>query len=144
MKNKVILIGRLTKDPEARYTPEGTCVCNFSLATSESWKDKSTGEKVEKTEYHRIVVWRKLAEICGQYLTKGKLIYVEGKLQTRNWEQDGVTRYITEVIIDDMLMMPDGKRKETGQQEGYQQSPPQQGYQQPPPQPNVRDDDIPF
>ena len=84
--NKVILIGRLGRDPEIRYTPNGDAVANFSIATSENWKDKNTGEKKEKTEWHRLVAFRRLAEIIGEYLTKGSQIYIEGKLQTREWD----------------------------------------------------------
>jgi single-strand DNA-binding protein len=96
--NKAILVGNLGRDPEGRYTPDGTAVANFSIATSESWTDKASGEKREATEWHNIVVWRRLAEICGEYLSKGRQVYVEGKLQTRSWEQDGVTRYKTEIV----------------------------------------------
>ena len=84
--NKVILIGRLGSDPEVRYTPSGVAVANFNIATSEEWKDKDSGEKRERTEWHRIVVWRRLGEICGEYLSKGRQVYVEGRLQTRDWE----------------------------------------------------------
>jgi len=105
MVNKVILIGRLGKDPETRYTTGVDAVTNFSIATNETWTDKTTGEKKEKTEWVNIVAWRKLGEICGEYLKKGQLIYVEGKLQTRSWEKDGVTRYMTEVNINNMQML---------------------------------------
>lgn len=95
--NKVILIGRLGQDPELKYTPSGSPVCNFSLATSENWVDKS-GQKQEKTEWHRVVVWGKLAELCGQYLSKGREAYIEGKLQTRSYDdKEGNKRYTTEV-----------------------------------------------
>lgn len=94
--NKVIILGRLGQDPELKTTPTGNSVCNFSIATSESWNDKS-GQKQERTEWHRIVVWGKLAELCGQYLSKGRQAYVEGKLATRSWDQDGVKRYATEI-----------------------------------------------
>ncbi|MEN6487814.1 MAG: single-stranded DNA-binding protein, partial [Smithella sp.] len=105
MVNKVILIGRLGKDPEVRYTPDGAMVTNFTLATDESYKDKN-GEKVQKTEWHRIVTYRKLAEICGNYLVKGKLIYIEGKIQTRSWEdKEGVKRQTTEIVANDMKML---------------------------------------
>ena len=104
--NKVILIGNLGADPEVRYTPDGAPVANFNLATSESWNDRTSGEKQERTEWHRLVVWRKLAEIAGQYLKKGSKIYVEGKLQTRSWEdQSGQKRYTTEVVVNDMQML---------------------------------------
>ena len=106
--NKVILIGNLGADPELKYTPSGVPVVNFSLATSESWTDKS-GERQERTEWHRIVLWRKLAEIAGQYLRKGSKLYVEGKLQTRSWDdQSGQKRYTTEVVVNDMQML-DGR-----------------------------------
>jgi single-strand DNA-binding protein len=95
--NKVILLGRLGQDPELKYTPGGAAVCNFSLATTEAWTDKS-GQKQEKTEWHRIVVWGKLAELCNQYLAKGRQAFVEGRLQTRSWEQEGTKRYTTEIM----------------------------------------------
>ena len=105
MVNKAILIGRLGKDPEVRYTPDGTMVTNFNVATDEQWKDKS-GEKVQKTEWHRIVAFGKLAEICGNYLVKGKLIFVEGRIQTRSWEdKEGVKRFTTEIIANNMQML---------------------------------------
>jgi len=102
--NRVILIGRLGKDPETRYMTSGEAVTNATLATSENWKDKS-GEKQEKTEWHNLVFYRRLAEIAGEYLKKGSQIYVEGKLQTRKWEKDGATRYTTEVIVNEMTML---------------------------------------
>lgn len=96
--NKVIILGRLGQDPELKYTPSGAAVCNFSVATSETWNDKNSGQKQEKTEWHRIVVWGKLAELCNQYLSKGRQAFVEGKLQTRSWEdKDGQKRYTTEI-----------------------------------------------
>lgn len=95
--NKVILLGRLGQNPEVRYTPSGAAVANFSVATNESWTDKS-GQKQERTEWHRVVVWGKLAELCNQYLSKGRQAYIEGRLQTRQWQdKDGQTRYTTEV-----------------------------------------------
>lgn len=102
--NKVILVGNLTKDPELRYTPNGAAVATFSIATNSTWtKD---GEKHEETEYHRLVAWSKLAEICSQFLVKGSKIYVEGKLKTRKWtDQNNVERYTTEIIISDMVML---------------------------------------
>ena len=109
--NKSILLGRLGGDPDVRYTQAGTAVVNFSLATTEKWKDRD-GERQEKTEWHRIVAWKKLAEICGEYLKKGSQIYLEGKLQTRKWEdRDGNTRYTTEVLMNQMTMLGDGKGK---------------------------------
>lgn len=96
--NKVILLGRLGQDPELKYTPSGAAVCNFSLATTEAWTDKSSGQKNERTEWHRIVVWGKLAELCNQYLAKGRQAFVEGRLQTRSWDdQNGQKRYTTEI-----------------------------------------------
>lgn len=96
--NKVILLGRLGQDPELKYTPGGSPVCNFSVATTESWTDKS-GQKQEKTEWHRVVVWGKLAELCNQYLAKGRQCFLEGRLQTRSWDdKDGNKRYTTEVM----------------------------------------------
>lgn len=103
--NKVMLIGRLGKDPDLRYTQQGQAVAGFSLATSETWTDKG-GEKQERTEWHNIVAWAKLAELCGQYLKKGRLVYVEGKIQTRKWEdKEGAARYTTEIVISDMAML---------------------------------------
>jgi single-strand DNA-binding protein len=102
--NKVILIGNLGKDPEVRYMPNGEAVANWSVATSETWKDKS-GVKQEKTEWHNCVAYRKLAEIIGEYMKKGSSGYFEGRLQTRKWEKDGVTRYSTEIIVDQMVML---------------------------------------
>ena len=96
--NKVILLGRLGRDPELRTTQGGNSVCSFSVATSEAWKDKQTGEKQERTEWHNIVAWGKLAEICSQYLAKGAQAYIEGKLQTTKYDKDGVERYKTEIV----------------------------------------------
>lgn len=98
--NKAIIVGNLGQDPEVRYTQEGVAVANFSVATSEAWIDKQSGEKREQTDWHKIVVWRKLAENCGEYLKKGRQVYVEGKLQTRPWEKDGQTFYTTEIKAD--------------------------------------------
>lgn len=109
MLNKVMLIGYVGKDVELRYTPAGAPVANFSMATSERWKSK-TGEKVEKTEWHKIAAFNKLAEICGEYLTKGKLVYIEGKIQTRSWEdKDGIKRYSTEIVANNMTMLGGSK-----------------------------------
>ena len=103
--NKVILIGRLGKDPETRYMPNGEAVTNAALATSENWKDKS-GEKQEKTEWHNLVFYRRLAEIAGEYLKKGSQVYIEGKLQTRKWQtKEGQDRYSTEIIVNEMTML---------------------------------------
>ncbi len=104
--NKVILIGRLGADPEMRYTPQGRAVTNFRIAINRTWKDPNTGEPQEATEWVRIVAWGNLAEICNRYLTKGRLVYVEGRLQTRSWEgQDNIRRYTTEVVAQDMIML---------------------------------------
>ena len=101
--NKVILLGRLGRDPEVKYTQSGTAIANFSIATSEQWyKD---GEKQEKTEWHNIIAWKRLGEICGEYLHKGSHVYIEGKLQTNKWEKDGVTRYKTEIVATQMQML---------------------------------------
>ncbi len=105
MINKAMLVGRLGKDPEVRYTPDGAMVTSFSLATDEQWKDKN-GEKVQKTEWHKIVTFGKLAEICGNYLVKGKLIFIEGRIQTRSWDdKEGVKRYTTEIVANNMQML---------------------------------------
>jgi len=105
MVNKAILIGRLGADPDVRYTPDGMMVTNFRLATDLQWKDK-TGERVSKTEWHRIVTFGKLAEICNSYLSKGKMVFIEGRIQTRAWDdKDGVKRYTTEIIASDMKML---------------------------------------
>ena len=112
--NKAMVIGRLTRDPEMKTTPNGQTVTSFSIATGFSWTDQS-GQKQEKTEFRNVVTWRKLAEICGQYLTKGKRIYLEGRIQTRDWVgQDGVKRYRTEIIADNMIML-DGGTPRSGQ-----------------------------
>lgn len=104
--NKVIIVGNLGRDPETRYMPNGEAVTNVAVATTESWKDKSSGDKKEVTEWHRITFYRKLAEIAGQYLKKGSSVYVEGRLQTRKWtDKDGVERYTTEIIADTMQML---------------------------------------
>lgn len=104
--NKAILIGRLGRDPEVRYTQDGSAVANFTIATSEEWKDRESGEKRERTEWHRIVAFRKLGEICGKYLAKGRQIYVEGRIQTRKWEdREGNTRYTTEIVASDVQFL---------------------------------------
>jgi single-strand DNA-binding protein len=111
--NKVIIVGNLGRDPETRYMPNGEAVTNIAVATTESWKDKSSGDKKEITEWHRITFYRKLAEIAGQYLKKGSQVYVEGRLQTRKWtDKDGVERYTTEIIADSMQML--GSRQGMG------------------------------
>jgi len=153
MVNKVFLIGNMGKDPEVKYTPSGDAVVNFTLATSESWKDKQSGEKRSKTEWHSIVAWRRLAEIIGEYLHKGSRIYVEGKLQTRSWEtDDGSKRYKTEVVINEMKMLGD-KGGASSNQSGYSQQAPGSQSQSAPGgggapggqrQYPGQDDDIPF
>jgi len=108
--NKAIMIGRLGKDPELRYTPSGTACATFSVATSESWKDDDGNEKV-KTDWHHVVAWRKLGEICQQYLKKGSQVFIEGKIRTRSWEKDGNKQYITEIIADHIQFL--GSKTET-------------------------------
>lgn len=104
--NKVILVGNLGADPETKYMPSGDCVCNLSVATTESWKDKNSGEKVERTEWHRVVMFRRLAEIAGEYLRKGSQVYLEGKLKTRKWQdKNGNDRYTTEIEANEMQML---------------------------------------
>ena len=145
--NLVIILGNLGNDPEMRYMPNGDLVANLSIATSETWNDKNTGEKREKTEWHRVVAYRKTAEIIGQYTRKGSKLYVEGKLQTRKWtDNNGVDRYTTEIIADSVQLL-DSRRDDQDGQQGYQQ----QGYQQqqrqqhnPPPQDDFDDPTIPF
>lgn len=104
--NKAMLIGNLTRDPELRYTPSGTAVCSFRVATNRSWTPSDGGERKEETEFHRIVAWNKLAELCSQLLTKGRKVYVEGRLQTRSWEPaEGEKRYTTEIVAEDMVIL---------------------------------------
>ena len=124
--NKVILIGTLGKDPETKYFQDGTAVCNFSVATSESWKDKQ-GQRQEKTEWHRVTAFRKLAEICGQYLGKGAKVYVEGKLQTRSYEKNGQTLYVTEIVAEEVQFLGGGQGQGQAQSQGQGQARPQQG-----------------
>lgn len=115
--NKVILVGNLGRDPEMKYTASGAAIANITVATSESWNDKQTGEKVEKTEWHRVVFFRRLAEIAGEYLRKGSQVYIEGKLQTRKWQdQSGQDRYTTEIVGDEMQML--GGRGDSGGSSG--------------------------
>ena len=133
--NKVILIGNLGADPEVRYMPQGGAVANMTLATSESWTDKNTNEKKEQTEWHRVVIYQRLAEIAGEYLRKGSKVYIEGKLKTRKWtDKDGVERYTTEIVANELQML-DGRGD--GQQQGGGMSGGQQGggYQRPAQQP---------
>ena len=158
--NKVILVGTCGQDPETRYLPSGNAVTNLSLATSEQWTDKQTGQKVEKTEWHRVALFGKVAEIAGEYLRKGSQVYIEGKLQTREWEKDGIKRYTTEIIVDMQGTMqllggrPNGdeggaqRQSRPAPQREPQQAPsqerpaPQQA--QPAPDYDSFDDDIPF
>jgi len=141
--NKVILIGNLGDDPKVITTDSGTTIANVSLATSESWKDKA-GEKQERTEWHRLVCFNRLAEIVGEYLHKGSKVYVEGKIQTRKWQdQEGQDRYSTEIVVHDMQMLdakPGGAQQQAPQQESRRQAPQQQsrGSEEP------FDDDLPF
>ena len=112
--NKVIIVGRLGKDPEVRYTPNGQAVANFTVATSDNWKDKTSGEKQEKTEWHRIVVWGRLAELSRDYLKKGKQVYVDGRLQTRSWDdKDGNKKYITEIVANNIQFLGSATDKTT-------------------------------
>lgn len=143
--NKVILVGRLGKDPEVRNLENGATVANFTMATSESYKDKTTGEKKEITEWHNIALWRGLAEIAAKYLHKGDMIYVEGKLRTRSWEKEGVTRYTTEIIGDNMTMLST-KREGSGNPEYRPSAAPQQNIANGDfkPAPDSGTDDLPF
>ena len=152
--NKAIIVGRLGKDPDMKYFQDGSAVCNFSVATSETWKDKTTGDKKEKTEWHRVTTFRRLAEICGGFLSKGSLVYIEGKLQTRQYEKDGQTHYTTEIIGDKMQML-DSKSQETsygGNGTTVSSKPVEitdrvvedNGYPQQHKQQTMVDDDIPF
>jgi single-strand DNA-binding protein len=131
--NKAILVGTLGKDPEQRFMPNGNAVCNISVATSEQWKDKQTGEKQERTEWHRVSMFGKLAEIAGEYLRKGSQVYLEGKIQTRKWQdKEGKDRYSTEIVADQMQMLG-GKRDSSAPAAGETLS-----------QAAPFDDDIPF
>ncbi|WP_440870454.1 single-stranded DNA-binding protein, partial [Xanthomonas citri] len=123
--NKVILVGRLGKDPEVRYIPNGGAVANLQVATSESWRDKQTGEMREQTEWHRVVLFGKLAEVAGEYLRKGAQVYIEGQLRTRSWEDNGITRYVTEILV-----------KTTGTMQMLGSAPQQNAQVQPQPQQN--------
>jgi single-strand DNA-binding protein len=158
--NKVIIVGNLGRDPETRYMPNGDAVTNIAVATTESWKDKNSGEKKELTEWHRITFYRKLAEIAGQYLKKGSQIYIEGRLQTRKWQdKEGVERYTTEIIADTMQMLggrPGAGGGSAGMDDDYGSSAPAPrqssggGNARPAAKPaaasnfNDMDDDIPF
>lgn len=134
--NKVILIGNLGRDPEIRYTQSGTAVANFSLATSDQWKDKQTGEKQERTEWHNCTAWARLAEIVGEYLKKGSKVYVEGSLKTEKWQDKdtGTDRYTTKINVLEMLMLDSRGQSGGGQSQPQQQPAPADDF----------DDDIPF
>jgi single-strand DNA-binding protein len=147
--NKVILVGNLGQDPEVRYMPNGNAVANISVATSETWKDKNTGDNQEKTEWHRVVMFRRLGEIAGEYLKKGSKVYIEGKLQTRKWQdQNGQDRYTTEIIADQMQMldtraggsasMESNPLEQSSQSSGAAATAPAMGAS------TFEDDDIPF
>ena len=143
--NKAMVIGRLGRDPEVRYTPDGLAVANFSIATSDEWKDKATGEKKERTEWHRIVAFGRLGEICGEYLSKGKQVYIEGRLQTRAWEKDGVKRYSTEIVASDMQMLGTKDASDSSRSfEGGNSTRDTSASGSVPPYPEPEDDDIPF
>lgn len=148
--NKVILVGNLGKDPEIRYTPDGRAIANITLATSETWKDKNTGQQQEKTEWHRIVIFGKLAEIAGEYLKKGSQVYFEGKLQTRKWtDQSGQDKYTTEVVVDinGQMQMLGGRSGGEASFGGNNNQNNQKQNQNPQPAPAMDDDfddDIPF
>ncbi len=146
--NKVILIGNLGQDPEVKYMPSGDAVANVSLATTESWKDKQTGEQVEKTEWHRLVFFKRLAEIAGEYLRKGSQVYIEGNLQTRKWQdKSGNDRYTTEIRVREMQMLGGRDGGDAGSRDfqggGRQSAPSAQPSAAPQPEPEF-DDDIPF
>ncbi len=151
--NKVILVGNLGADPETRYTPSGTAITTIRIATSESWKDKQSGEQQERTEWHRIKFFGRLAEIAGEYLKKGGQVYVEGKLRTDEYEKDGIKRYSTDIIADEMQMLGSrgdagggggGERRERGPARGPQSAPARSAPAAPPPADNFDEDDIPF
>ncbi len=140
MINKVILVGNLGRDPEVSYTPSGMAVAKFSIATSNKWKDKDSGEMQERTEWHRITAFGRLGEICGEYLSKGSQVYIEGRLQTSSWEKDGVTRYGTDIIANEMKML----RARSPADASRPPEPPDTPEYSGPPIPDREDDDIPF
>lgn len=140
--NKVILVGRLGKDPEVRHLENGATVANFSMATSETYKDRNTGERREQTEWHNVVLWRGLAEVAEKYVKKGDMIYVEGKLRTRSWEKDGITRYTTEIVGDNMTMLGGGGG--SGSQPSMNQEPSYQTQAAPSTPVDDATDDLPF
>ncbi len=141
--NKVIIVGNLGKDPETRFLPDGKAVCGFSVATTDTWKDKATGEKKEATEWHRISAFGRLAEICGEYLKKGSQVYIEGKLRTRKWQdKEGQDRYTTEIVADAMQML--GSRSGMGSAEPREPAGESRPAKKPAAQFQDLDDDIPF
>jgi len=151
--NKVILIGNCGGDPEVRYMPNGNAVANVTLATSDTWKDKQSGQQQERTEWHRVVFFGRIAEVVGEYARKGSKLYIEGRLQTREWEKDGIKRYTTEVVVDigGQMQLLDGKPNDQAprQQNQPQQRPaahsrPSESAQQSAPDYDSFDDDIPF
>jgi len=147
--NKVIVVGNLGKDPETRFMPDGKAVCNFSVATTDTWKDKATGEKKEATEWHRISTFGRLAEICGEYLKKGSQVYIEGKLRTRKWQdKEGQDRYTTEIIADAMQMLGSRSGMGGGEPRADMREPSAAGESRPAKKPAGQfqdmDDDIPF
>ena len=124
MLNKAIIVGNLGQDPEKKVTENGLVITTFSVATTEKWKDKNSGENTEQTEWHRVVTFRRLAEICAEYLRKGSKVYIEGKLQTRSWEKEGVKMYSTEIIAQEMKMLDSkavGNNQDQGRHQGYDQ-----------------------
>ena len=147
--NKVILVGNLGRDPEVRYSPEGAAICNMSIATTSTWKDKASGERREETEWHRVVMYNRLAEIAGEYLKKGRSVYIEGRLKTRKWQDKdtGADRYSTEVVADQMQML--GGKGDEVDREPPQRAPRQTQQRQQPQQESSSSladmsDDIPF
>jgi len=145
--NKVIIIGNLGQDPETRYMPSGSAVTNFTVATNESWKDKQTGEQKERTEWHRVSMFNRLAEVAAEYLRKGSQVYIEGKLRTRKWQgKDGNDRYTTEIIADEMQMLGGGGDFSGNSRGGGSGGDDKGGSGNAPPQPGPDefDDDIPF
>lgn len=145
--NKVIIVGRLGKDPEIRHLESGVAVASFSVATSETYKDRTTGEKKEITEWHNVVLWRGLAEVAEKYLNKGDMVYIEGKLRTRSWEKDGVTRYTTEVVGDNMTMLSPKSSGGQSQENSYPSQPQSSSYREQSPSAGggaTEPDDLPF
>ncbi len=156
--NKVILVGNLGRDPEVRYSPDGAAICNVSIATTSQWKDKASGDRREETEWHRVVFYNRLAEIAGEYLKKGRAVYVEGRLKTRKWQdkETGADRYSTEIVADQMQMLGGRDGGDSGGDSGgFSQPPARRAPQQQQPRPAApaaapasnlsdMDDDIPF